>query len=34
VLAVVLGVVGVGIALGLVRFTGFGSMESQQEGVA
>ena len=34
VLAVVLGAVGVGIALGLVRFTGFGSMESQQEGVA
>jgi raffinose/stachyose/melibiose transport system permease protein len=34
VLAVVLGVVGVGIALGLVRFTGFASMESQQEGAA
>jgi raffinose/stachyose/melibiose transport system permease protein len=32
VLAVVLGVVGVGIALTLVRFTGFGSMRSQQEG--
>jgi raffinose/stachyose/melibiose transport system permease protein len=32
VLAVVLGVVGVGIALALVRFTGFGSMRSQQEG--
>jgi hypothetical protein len=25
-------VVGVGIALALVRFTGFGSMRSQQEG--
>ena len=34
VLAVVLGVVGVGIALGLVRFSGFGSMASQQEGAA
>ena len=32
VLAVVLGVIGVGIALALVRFTGFGSMRSQQEG--
>lgn len=32
VLAVVLGAVGVGIALALVRFTGFGSMRSQQEG--
>jgi hypothetical protein len=30
----VLGVVGVSIALGLVRFTGFASMESQQEGAA
>jgi raffinose/stachyose/melibiose transport system permease protein len=34
VLAVVLGIVGVGIALGLVRFSGFGSMASQQEGAA
>jgi raffinose/stachyose/melibiose transport system permease protein len=34
VLAVVLGVAGVGIALGLLRFTGFASMESQQEGAA
>jgi raffinose/stachyose/melibiose transport system permease protein len=34
VLAVVLGVVGVGFALGLVRFSGFGSMSSQQEGAA
>jgi raffinose/stachyose/melibiose transport system permease protein len=34
VLAVVLGVVGVGVALGLVRFSGFGSMASQQEGAA
>lgn len=34
VLAVVLGVVGVGIALGLVRFSGFASMSSQQEGAA
>lgn len=34
VLAVVLGVVGVGIAFGLVRFSGFGSMASQQEGAA
>lgn len=34
VLAVVLGVVGVGIALSLIRFTGFASMESQQEGAA
>jgi raffinose/stachyose/melibiose transport system permease protein len=34
VLAVVLGVVGVSIALGLVRFSGFGSMASQQEGAA
>ena len=34
VLAVVLGVIGVGIALGLVRFSGFGSMSSQQEGAA
>lgn len=34
VLAVVLGIVGVGIALSLVRFSGFGSMASQQEGAA
>jgi raffinose/stachyose/melibiose transport system permease protein len=34
VLAVVLGAVGVGIALGLVRLTGFASMASQQEGAA
>ena len=34
VLAVVLGVIGVGIAFGLVRFSGFGSMASQQEGAA
>jgi raffinose/stachyose/melibiose transport system permease protein len=34
VLAVVLGVIGVGVALGLVRFSGFGSMASQQEGAA
>jgi hypothetical protein len=34
VLAVVLGVLGVGIALLLIRFTGFASMESQQEGAA
>ncbi len=34
VLAVVLGVVGVGIAFGLVRLSGFGSMASQQEGAA
>lgn len=32
VLAVVLGVIGIGLALGLVRFTGFASMASQQEG--
>jgi raffinose/stachyose/melibiose transport system permease protein len=32
VLAVILGVVGSAIALGLVRFTGFASMTSQQEG--
>ena len=32
VLAVVLGVVGIGIALGLVRFSGFASMRSQQAG--
>jgi len=34
VLAVVLGVVGVAVALGLVRYSGFGSMTSQQEGAA
>ena len=34
VLAVVLGVLGVGIAMLLIRFTGFASMESQQEGAA
>ena len=34
VLAVILGVIGMGIAIGLVRFTGFGSMASQQEGAA
>ena len=34
VLAVVIGVFGVGLALGLVRFSGFASMASQQEGAA
>ncbi len=34
VLAVVLGVIGVGVAFGLVRFSGFGAMASQQEGAA
>jgi raffinose/stachyose/melibiose transport system permease protein len=34
VLAVVLGVIGVAVALGLVRYSGFGSMASQQEGAA
>jgi hypothetical protein len=34
VLAVVLGVIGVGIALGVVRFSGFSSMASQQEGAS
>jgi raffinose/stachyose/melibiose transport system permease protein len=34
VLAVILGVIGIGIALALVRFTGFSSMASQQEGAA
>jgi raffinose/stachyose/melibiose transport system permease protein len=33
VLAVVLGVVGIAVAIGLVRFSGFGRMQSQQEGV-
>lgn len=32
VLAVVLGVIGIGIAVGLVRFSGFASMRSQQAG--
>jgi raffinose/stachyose/melibiose transport system permease protein len=32
VLAVILGVVGIAVAVSLVRFTGFGSMASQQEG--
>ena len=32
VLAVVLGAIGIGIALGLVRFSGFASMRSQQAG--
>jgi len=32
VLAVVLGVIGIGIAMGLVRFSGFASMRSQQAG--
>jgi len=34
VLAVVIGVFGVGLAFGLVRFSGFASMASQQEGAA
>ncbi len=34
VLAVVLGVIGIAVAVGLVRFSGFGAMQSQQEGVA
>jgi raffinose/stachyose/melibiose transport system permease protein len=34
VLAVILSVVGIAVALGLVRFTGFASMASQQEGAA
>ena len=34
VLAVILGVVGIAVAVGLVRFTGFASMASQQEGAA
>lgn len=34
VLAVILGVIGVVVALGLVRFTGFSSMSSQREGMA
>lgn len=34
VLAVVMGVIGIAVAIGLVRFTGFASMASQQEGAA
>jgi len=34
VLAVILGVVGIAVAVGLVRFTGFATMASQQEGAA
>jgi raffinose/stachyose/melibiose transport system permease protein len=34
VLAVILGVVGIAVTVGLVRFTGFASMASQQEGAA
>jgi raffinose/stachyose/melibiose transport system permease protein len=34
VLAVLLGVVGIAVAVGLVRFTGFATMTSQQEGAA
>ena len=34
VLAVLLGVIGIAVAVGLVRFTGFASMASQQEGAA
>jgi raffinose/stachyose/melibiose transport system permease protein len=34
VLAVILGVIGIAVAVGLVRFTGFASMASQQEGAA
>jgi raffinose/stachyose/melibiose transport system permease protein len=34
VLAVILGVVGIAVAVGLVRFSGFASMASQQEGAA
>jgi raffinose/stachyose/melibiose transport system permease protein len=34
VLAVILGVLGIGVALGLVRLTGFARMTSQQEGAA
>jgi ABC-type sugar transport system permease subunit len=33
VLAVVLGLIGVVFAVGLVRFTGFGTMRSNQEGI-
>jgi raffinose/stachyose/melibiose transport system permease protein len=34
VLAVLLGVIGIAVAVGLVRFTGFAAMASQQEGAA
>jgi raffinose/stachyose/melibiose transport system permease protein len=34
VLAVILSVIGIAVAVGLVRFTGFASMSSQQEGAA
>ncbi len=34
VLAVVLGIIGIAVAVGLVRFSGFASMTSQQEGAA
>jgi raffinose/stachyose/melibiose transport system permease protein len=34
VLAVIMGVAGIAVAVGLVRFTGFASMASQQEGAA
>jgi len=34
VLAVILGVIGIAVAVGLVRLTGFASMASQQEGAA
>jgi raffinose/stachyose/melibiose transport system permease protein len=34
VLAVILGVIGIAIALVMVRYSGFGKMQSQQEGVA
>ncbi len=34
VLAVILGVIGIVVALGLVRFTGFSSMSSQRDGIA
>jgi raffinose/stachyose/melibiose transport system permease protein len=34
VLAVILGVIGIAVAVGLVRFTGFASMASQKEGAA
>jgi raffinose/stachyose/melibiose transport system permease protein len=34
VLAVILGVIGIAIAMVMVRFSGFGRMQSQQEGAA
>lgn len=34
VLAVVLGVIGIALTVGVARFTGFASMGSQQEGAA